>query len=267
MASSANWPQRVADALGPVERLRPLGGSVWRATVASGDVVVKQWPGASDEARGLRAIGAVPEGPDVPEVLHASGDVIVMNFIERGNRTSIAEERLGRALSALHDTNPRTWGGGSAWIGNCPVDVSTYEDGPSFYAARLVELARRCGLDDDVDGVAARIGDVAPFDDPPALLHGDLWWGNVLWGSEDRPWLVDPSHHGGHPEEDLAMLALFGPLPARLMDAYCERRSLVSGWRQRMELWQLYPLLVHSVLFGGGYVERARAVARRFGGR
>jgi fructosamine-3-kinase len=98
----------------------------------------------------------------------------------------------------------------------------------------------------------------------PALLHGDLWWGNVLFGTDDRCWLIDPSVHGGHPEEDLAMLALFGPVPPRALGAYLEVHPLSPGWEERITLFQLYPLLVHSVLFGGSYPRRAAAVARHF---
>ena len=98
----------------------------------------------------------------------------------------------------------------------------------------------------------------------PALLHGDLWWGNVLFGADGRAWLIDPSVHGGHPEEDLAMLALFGTVPDRLLAAYREAVPLEPGWPERVALFQLYPLLVHSVLFGAGYRSRAEAVARRY---
>jgi fructosamine-3-kinase len=96
-------------------------------------------------------------------------------------------------------------------------------------------------------------------------VHGDLWWGNVLFGADGRSWLIDPSVHGEHPEEDLAMLALFGPVPSRVLAAYCEVRPLTAGWEDRVALFQLYPLLVHVVLFGGGYRARAESVARRFG--
>jgi fructosamine-3-kinase len=97
------------------------------------------------------------------------------------------------------------------------------------------------------------------------LLHGDLWWGNVLFGADGRAWLIDPSVHGGHPEEDLAMLALFGTVPDRLLEAYQEVAPLQSGWQERVALFQLYPLLVHAVLFGEGYRTQAEGVARRFG--
>jgi fructosamine-3-kinase len=111
--------------------------------------------------------------------------------------------------------------------------------------------------------VAARLDDVLP-PDGPALVHGDRWWGNVLFGADGRSWVIDPSVHGGHPEEDLAMLALFGEVPDRLLRSYAEVRPLRTGWEERVALFQLYPLLVHAVLFGGAYRDRAEAVARQF---
>ena len=114
-----------------------------------------------------------------------------------------------------------------------------------------------------MEAVVARLDELLP-PGGPALVHGDLWWGNVLFGSDGRAWLIDPSVHGGHPEEDLAMLALFGEVPDRLLRAYAEVQPLRPGWQERIALFQLYPLLVHSVLFGGGYRARAAAVAGRY---
>jgi fructosamine-3-kinase len=94
------------------------------------------------------------------------------------------------------------------------------------------------------------------------LVHGDLWWGNVLWGADGRGWLIDPSCHGGHAEEDLAMLDLFGSVPAPLMRSYDEVRPCQEGWQLRRPLFSLYPLLVHTVLFGGSYRSQAVASAR-----
>ena len=112
--------------------------------------------------------------------------------------------------------------------------------------------------------MAARLPELIP-PGGPSLLHGDLWWGNVLFGADGRSWLIDPSVHGGHPEEDLAMLALFGPVPGRLHATYNEILPLAAGWQERVALFQLYPLLVHAVIFGGGYRSQAEEIARRYG--
>jgi fructosamine-3-kinase len=95
-------------------------------------------------------------------------------------------------------------------------------------------------------------------------LHGDLWTGNVLADRDGRPWLIDPAAYGGHREMDLAMLDLFGRVPERTRAAYEEVAPLAEGWRDRVRLWQLFPLLVHAVLFGGGYREQARRAAQRY---
>ena len=98
----------------------------------------------------------------------------------------------------------------------------------------------------------------------PARLHGDLWAGNVLW-SASGPVLVDPAAHGGHRETDLAMLALFGlPHLDRVLAAYDEAWPLDDGWRDRVALHQLHPLLVHAALFGGGYGRQAVSAAAAY---
>ena len=99
--------------------------------------------------------------------------------------------------------------------------------------------------------------------EPPARLHGDLWSGNVLWAADGRVWLIDPAAHGGHRETDLAMLGLFGcPHMEQVLDGYREEAPLAEGWRERVGVHRLFPLLVHAVLFGRGYAEQALAVAR-----
>ena len=113
-----------------------------------------------------------------------------------------------------------------------------------------------------VERVCDRLPALAGPAEPPARLHGDLWSGNVLW-SRGGAWLIDPAAHGGHRETDLAMLALFGcPHLDAVLRAYDETAPLAAGWRERVPLHQLFPLLVHVVLFGGGYAAQAVAAAR-----
>lgn len=144
---------------------------------------------------------------------------------------------------------------------------------PEFYAERrllpLVGIARqRDALSNSgvraVERVCERMGRLAGPPEPPARLHGDLWTGNVLADQQGRPWLIDPSVYGGHREVDLAMLRLFGAPSERVFDAYQELSPLADGWRERVELWQLLPLLVHAVLFGGSYGGAAERVAQTY---
>jgi fructosamine-3-kinase len=258
-----DWRERLARAVGPLNAVRSLSANAWRVETGDRTLVAKTGPGARDEADGLRRLRAVRAGPPVPDVLYVDDELVVTVAVEQTARTAAHEESFGRALAALHGTRLARWGGGSSWIGACEVDASTSPDGAAFYGARLAALAARCGLERPVDRVVSRLAELLPAGGP-ALLHGDLWWGNVLYGADSRAWLIDPSVHGGHPEEDLAMLGLFGSIPSRLLRAYEEAYPLQPGWQGRVALFQLYPLLVHTALFGGGYRAQAEAVARRY---
>ena len=259
---STRFPAELTEHLGPLEMVGALSGSVWRVRGPAGELVWKRSAAAVDEAAGLRRLGSV-EGVRVPAVVAAADDWLVTEWVGTGRRTERSDCELGRSLARLHSASAAEWGGGSSWIGNCRVDARAAPDGAEFYGRRLGELAARCGLDGELEPVIDRLDRLLP-PGGPTVLHGDLWWGNVLFGTGDRPWLIDPSVHGGHPEEDLAMLALFGPVPDDLLAAYRELRPLESGWEERVGLFQLYPLLVHSVLFGGSYRDSVVAVAGRY---
>jgi fructosamine-3-kinase len=236
---------------------------MWRAR-AGERTVIKAGPGVADEGEGLQLLASIPGAPPVPAVLLRRDDVLVTAWIhETARRSPAHEEVLGRSLARLHDFPWPAWGGGSSWIGDCRVDPVRTDTLVGFYRSRLADLARRSGLEAAVGAVIERLDELVP-PGPPSLLHGDLWWGNVLWGADGQAHLIDPSVHGGHAEEDLAMLALFGSVPPRLIGAYLEGHPLPDGWEDRVRLWQLYPLLVHTVVFGGGYRGQALEAARRY---
>jgi fructosamine-3-kinase len=144
-------------------------------------------------------------------------------------------------------------------------------DWASWYASkRLLPYLRRAagtgvltGSDTRlVEDVVSRIATLAGPPEPPRRIHGDCWSGNVLW-SGGRGWLIDPAAQGGHRETDLAMLALFGaPHLDRILAAYQEVAPLAEGWRSRVPLHQLHPLLVHACLYGRSYRESVLAAAR-----
>ena len=117
-----------------------------------------------------------------------------------------------------------------------------------------------------MERVCERLPELVGPPEQPARLHGDLWQGNVMADTSGHPWLIDPSAYGGHREIDLAMLSLFGSISERMLDAYRERLPLADGWRERVGLYQLMPLLVHALLFGGSYRQSAERMALRYGG-
>ena len=126
-------------------------------------------------------------------------------------------------------------------------------------AAARLDASTRAAIDSVV--ARCRAGDFDD-DDQPARLHGDLWSGNVMW-TPNGVVLIDPAAHAGHRETDLAMLALFGcPHYHAILDGYQRVRSLKPGWHNRIGLHQLFPLLAHVVLFGGGYAGQTHAAAR-----
>ncbi|MFE3187898.1 fructosamine kinase family protein [Nocardia sp. NPDC059240] len=256
----------------PITRLHHLGHShAWtlhRAETADGrQLFVKALTDGDHssaltaEAAGLRWLATAH--PDlVPPVLAADPHMLVLPWQPTESATPTAAERLGHDLATLHTSRPGTYG--APWPGHIatlPLDnTPNAGDWPTWYAHHrlapyLPAAAPTLGPDGIrlLDRVIDRIDTLAGPPEPPARLHGDLWSGNILW-TDHHALLIDPAAHGGHRETDLAMLTLFGaPHLDRILAAYQEITPLASGWRQRIPLHQLHPLLVHVVLFGGPY--------------
>jgi fructosamine-3-kinase len=227
------------------------------------------------EAAGLRWLAEVEGGVPVPEVLAAASDCVVVEWVEQSSKTPVeAAVSFGQQLAATHAAGADRWGlDHDGFIGRLPLPNKTADSWPEFYAVRRVlpylKLARDRGSISDTDAAAveAVVGKLTGLlpDEAPARLHGDLWNGNCLWGQDLAIHVIDPAAHGGHRELDLAMLHLFGltHLP-RVMAAYDEAHPLAEGWEDRLGVHQLFPLLVHACMLGGGYGARAGAVAARY---
>jgi fructosamine-3-kinase len=268
-----------------VVRSTPVGGGcitdARRAELDDGRVVfLKSDPAAppgffAAEAAGLAWLQEADALP-VPGVLEVADDHLVFEWVEPGRPTAHTAEQLGRGLARLHGTTATRFGligDGPSFLATLPLpDTPAATWGEFWIEGRVRPLAAMAIAAGElperalhaVDRLADVIDSVAGPDQPPARVHGDLWSGNVHVDREGRPWLVDPSAHGGHRETDLAMLDLFGGVDvATVRAAYQEVAPLAEGWRDRVALHQLVPLLAHAVLFGASYAAPThRAFAR-----
>jgi fructosamine-3-kinase len=265
--------------------VRRVGGGdinqAYRLTLNDGRTAfVKTRPAATPGEYAAEALGlawlAQPGLLRTPAVLELQEGYLVLEWIEPGRLSPIGAEELGRALAGTHLAGTPEFGAppgapAESGFGSLRLPNGPAPDWPSFYTEQrllpLVAIARERGAlsvagASAVERVCGRMAELCGPPEPPSRLHGDLWSGNMMADAEGRAWLIDPSAYGGHREVDLAMLRLFGSPSERIFDAYHEAAPLADDWAQRIELWQLAPLLVHAALFGGSYgaaVERAAA--------
>ena len=262
-------PHQIAQVAGSsVITTRPVpGGDVCQALridlLDTRSLFVKHRSGAPpgmfrSEAAGLCWLGSAG-ALRVPDVVAVDDDWLALEWIDRGVAGTATDEALGRGLARLHRAGAPGFGADyPGFIGPLAVPNAPRDTWPEFLAeCRLVPLAYAAGLDSGsrrmLDRVLARLPDLVGPVEPPARLHGDLWAGNRMTDQGGAPVLVDPAAVGGHREVDLAMMLLFGGFPECVFAAYHEEYPLQPGWRERVGLNQLIPLLVHAALFGGAY--------------
>jgi protein-ribulosamine 3-kinase len=296
-------PDALAEAVqrrfGPVGAVtRVAGGSICEAArieLEGDSIFVKHAANApaglfASEAHGLsRLRDLVGEDLEIPAVLHVSdpasddldpaSDVgaprwIALEWLDAEGMTGgVRAERFGRGLARLHRAGGDGWGDSrDGFIGSLEQENAPCAEWSTFWVERRLRprLAAVRGTPIGSDREWETLFEALPEalaiagSEGPSPLHGDLWSGNVLGLTGGGVALVDPAFYQGHREVDLAMSELFGGLPARTLSAYEEVWPLEDGYREvRRGVYQLYYLLVHVDLFGGGYAARTGDVLRR----
>jgi protein-ribulosamine 3-kinase len=224
------------------------------------------------EAEGLQTLRGA--GPRVPTPLLHGATFILMEDLTGAAPAPEYWETLGRSLARLHAHEGETFGfDHDNYLGLTPQPNPRTPDGHVFFSdhrirfqARRAAAAGRLETQDlaRVDALLRHLNELIPVQ-PPSLIHGDLWSGNVIPGPDGDACLIDPACHYGWAEAELGMTSLFGGFPDAFYRAYEEARPLAPGWRERLPVYNLYHLLNHLNLFGSGYLNSVRAVLRTFG--
>lgn len=254
-------------------------GEAVRCTLADGrEVVAKTSPGTSLEVEGFMLRYLAEHSPlPVPEVLYVDSDVLVLRYVEAAGGTSQAAERhAAELLARLHDITAARFGfERDTLIGPFPLDNAWSESWPEFYADRRLRPMAAAAHDRGmlpaeerrrVERLAAGLPARFDLDPPPALIHGDVWRGNVLMAERRVAAFLDPAIYFAHAEVELAFIDLFGTFGEGFHRVYQARRPVDAGYqRWRRDLYQLFPLLVHVALFGGAYLSGLRQRLDRLG--
>lgn len=231
------------------------------------------------EAEGLTAIketGAI----GVPHVLglvqEKNHSFLLLEYIESGKKISRFWETFARELAGMHGAGTDSFTGygffHDNWIGATRQINQPHESWIAFFRdCRLkpqVNMAQSYFTTADkrkIDDLLGRLDSYLTEPDKPALIHGDLWAGNMITGNDGKGWLIDPAVYYGHPEADIAMTELFGGFSYQFYGAYRETGHMDYGYEDRRDLYNLYHLLNHLNMFGGGYLGSVRAILDRYG--
>lgn len=228
------------------------------------------------EALGLKILADAEEIP-VPEVMTCdeTGEeaFLIMKYIPPGTKSTDFWETFGRRLAALHRHTDEMFGlDHDNYIGSLHQSNRRHRSWTDFFREeRLqfqVKMARDAGrIDSDTirkfERFYQKLEDIFPVE-PPALIHGDLWGGNFIVNPEGEAVIIDPAVYYGHREMDLGMSQLFGGFHHEFYEAYNRHYSLEPGWQKRLDYCNLYPLMVHVNLFGGGYLGSVKSILKRF---
>lgn len=259
------------------------GGSInqaYKLQTSNGPIFVKtnnadRFPEMfAKEAKGLellrntKAIGV----PDVLAIGEATGvSFLVLEWLEPAQQSINYWQKFGCELAELHrNSSPKFGLLHDNYIGSLVQSNIMHDSWPLFFAEqRLLPQAKMAAVQLgnstmlQIEQLCGKLDTIFP-NEPASLLHGDLWSGNYITGNNGQAWIIDPAVYYGNREMDIAMSKLFGGFDPEFYDAYIEDYPMETGWEQRTDICNLYPLLVHVNLFGGGYLGQVKQILSRF---
>ena len=223
------------------------------------------------EANGLKLLASAESGLVIPEVYLIGDDFLLMEFLQENNFGN--SYVFGTQLAQLHRKSNELFGlDHSNYIGRLPQSNRYHAEWLEFFVRERLEPQVKMAIDAgklnvDFHRIFDRVMNYTYVifpDEPPALLHGDLWAGNYMFTQKGETAIYDPAVYFGHREMDIAMTKLFGGFDAEFYHGYNDIYPLESGFEERLKLCNLYPVLVHANLFGGNYVHQAEQLLRHF---
>lgn len=198
---------------------------------------------------------------------------LVMEYLEKGNPAPNFWQNFGESIAELHKHTQENFGlPFQNYIGRLHQPNNVHAKWCDFFKAErlifLLEKARNRNLlsADEIslaEKICEKIDQLIP-EEKPALLHGDLWKGNFIVQENGTAAVFDPATYYGHREMDIAMAQLFGGFDSQFFEAYNACLPLQQGWMDRMEIFQLYPLLAHLILFGGPYHTQVVSILKKY---
>ncbi len=198
---------------------------------------------------------------------------LLLELIEPGNEIKDFYEDFGQALAKIHKCSNEYFGlSHDNYIGSLPQYNTPAKNWIDFFIENRLEVQLKKGRDNGIIGsnitkkffaFYSYLPDFFP-EEPPSLLHGDLWSGNYMCGNNGHACLIDPAVYYGHRLIDLGMSKLFGGFSYAFYEAYNNEYPLEKSWEKSIEIANLYPLLVHVNLFGGGYLRQVESIIMRF---
>lgn len=227
------------------------------------------------EAKGLELLAAAGSELRIPKTLYFAPHLLLLEWVpsHTGGHHARASREFGEALARLHSVSDDSFGlHFNNYIGQLPQSNKRHKNWADFFVLERIEPQLKLAVDESkLPAAIARqaeimynkLGGIFP-EEPPALLHGDLWSGNYMFTAQGQPCIYDPAVYFGHREMELAMTRLFGGFSPGFYKAYESVMPPEPGFNERIELYQLYPVLMHANLFDGHYCEQATKIIRRF---